>query len=913
MTFRPNYQRSVPGGGRTVDTGPPRTNTGLTGLGAVGGATGVGAGALRVIVEFLTQYDAEAVKQLEADIARIQGQESQYQQFLSQENATRAKEEKTLGDLTQLRQRSNVTFTKAQRKELLEIRDLERSRNADAKAQAARRKEELGALTGFSRAEINRLVNEDKIRQKIDERRAKYAGAVARAEQLTLGFQEQQLVAQRQLTFLQNLRANLGPKLGSLALGAAGGIFGGAIVGLGFAAAQTVIDAVGAGIEAIIDPGKEAREILDSVADSINDIAESEGITTLAAARQELERLGALASGLDAEILGDAAAWERVRDLIKEAADLLKLQTAELEKQRREEAIQLRFRELVAQQPTGIIRNATEADRAGVAARNQELLAQATREVDAAFRSASAGGANLASVEARLAATADIAAAAHDRLASSIDRASALRISGLEDQLSAASGPSARTQGIIDQIEAMSEAQARSNYQSQLGAIHEQRALVLLEQRIRFQGESVRMSELSARGQIVAINAQIAALQRMGQAERAALDALNDRIDAARQADSDQDKQDQKILDGYDKRIEALQKIGDEQQRYNRLLDNQYKLSQDIRRQEGESIEDFLSRRANETRQLLAERDALQREEQISGIRDERDQIAAQQELANERRENAIEAMELEARQLQAELERIDKARQAQIEALNQRREQLELEVRLEELAEQEKQLQAQETQRQRAKYLQQQLEESQKADEAELRNRQEAIEKMIEAEKRRAEEAKKWSDQAEVEKLRAMVLAARDQSDASAIIGEVVGARRAYEELSAYLEGLGLSQYEKNALLAPLYEVIQMANNKLQSIRLTQPRGTRPEALAKGGVFMLNNAMNNPFGANIRTGEEGQEIGVVLSNRVAQALKEIRPSGPMNFQVNRSDDRWRDMQTLKRTVREVIREELRS
>lgn len=50
----------------------PRTAVGYSGLGAVGGPGGVGAGALRILVEFLTQYDPKAVAALEKDVNRLE-------------------------------------------------------------------------------------------------------------------------------------------------------------------------------------------------------------------------------------------------------------------------------------------------------------------------------------------------------------------------------------------------------------------------------------------------------------------------------------------------------------------------------------------------------------------------------------------------------------------------------------------------------------------------------------------------------------------------------------------------------------------------------------------------------------------------------------------------------------------------
>jgi hypothetical protein len=79
------------------------------------------------------------------------------------------------------------------------------------------------------------------------------------------------------------------------------------------------------------------------------------------------------------------------------------------------------------------------------------------------------------------------------------------------------------------------------------------------------------------------------------------------------------------------------------------------------------------------------------------------------------------------------------------------------------------------------------------------------------------------------------------------------------------------------------------------------------------GGVLELSNA-RNPFGQNVRTGEGGTEIGVILSNKVAAILKQRNGMegqiGP--FYVNGSDNPMRDRYALGRLVKEAVAEALR-
>lgn len=928
--FRSSYQRSPQGGGRTFDTGPPRTNTGLTGLGAVGGATGVGAGALRVIVEFLTQYDSKELERLEKELTRLQRAESRNNRIVSSEMKLQAREQGQLTRIENLRNRSQTSFTKAQLKEVKAIRDLERSRNRGAIQEANQRKALLAQQTGFTKSQITSLVREDQLRQKIDERREKAAARTANAEARIKANQQQQLPIQQRLNTLQNLRANLAPKLGSLALGAVGGVFGGAVVGLGFAAAQGLIDAIGQSLKDIFDPANKARDALEGVVDEINKLAEKKGLTTLQAAAQYLKEFGEAGKGLDVQLLAEAAATQKLVEQNKQLAEILEVlrHGRSLEIDAIKERIRLTAQSLgigSSEASTARILGAINPDfvvnpGAKLSADEQRILDAVQKDVEASANAAANAAARLAAEERALASAGQIAEFAQTRLSNAIERVGGLRITGLQDQLEGLSGagPSARTKGIQDQLDAITEGSQQAAYASQLQQIQEQRALVLLEQRIRFQGESVRLDQLSARGQMVAIDARIEALQRAGQAEREQLDILNDQIEAARKADQAQDKRDAKALEVFDEKIEALREEGDAQDRLNKLLDLQYRLSQDISRQEGESIQDFIQRRANETRGLLAEQASLARTDQIGGIEKERDQVKAIQEVANERREAAIEAQELQRDQLQSQLERIEKARQAEIQALNDRKAQLALEVQLQDLAEQEKQLASQETTRQRTKDLQKQLSESQKADQEALESRRKSLEDQVEAEQKKVDDALYWANLENQEKLRLAVAGANTYADVQAIIGELAGARRAYAELKAYVDANNIDPSISNPFLIPLQQLIEAAAAKLGSIMagsLPARGGNRATPMAEGGIFsVLRNSLNNPYGANIRTGEQGEEIGVVLSNRVARILKEQTGSKipPMTVTINRSTDPWLDQQRARRMVRDVIEDTIR-
>lgn len=930
MTFRRGqYQRNTSTTGRVVDTGPPRTNQGLTGLGAVGGPTGVGAGALRVIVEFLTQYDSDELKQLEGELFRLQKVEDRHNTRMSALKKSEAQSQGAITRLRNIEQRAELNFTGAQQKEIKKIRDLERTRGKDAKDRARAAKELLATQTGFSKSEISQLVNADRIRSKAEQRRAAFAERTARAEANIAKNQQQQANIGQRVGRLQQLRTQLAPKLGSLALGAIGGVFGGAIVGLGFAAAQVLIDAVGQALKDVVDPANRAREAVGGVADAVNKIAEKEGITTLQAATKYLKDLGPAAAGISPEIIAASVVVQQLTEDVEAliAAREVAAHAPELIKEQQLNLIRQMVKELGQGGGAGArsFANLKEALDTGDTSRlsSQELQIYNSvidQTADSSDRAANAQ-ARLAAQERGAAQAAAIAEIAQSRLVSALQRISGLRVSGLQDQLSAIqdAGPSARTQALQTQLEGMAEAQSRAAAGAQLAQIQEERSLVLLEQRVRFQGESVRLDTLSARGQLVAIDARISSLQKAGEAERANLDAVNDTIDALRKADQEQDKRDQAALKVFDDQIDALREKGEAQDRFNRLLDLQYQLGQTIKRQEGESIADFVSRRANETRQLLAQQASLGREGQIGGLENQRDALAATQEVANARREAAIEQKQLEADALQQQIERIEKGRAAEIDALNQRKDQLQLEVRLQELAEQEKQVAAQETARKRTKAIQDALKASQDADAKETKSRQDAINDQVEAEQKKLERLLYYTDQENLTRLQQAVAGARTYGDMNTISGEIAGAKRVLGELRALVAAGVLPASMVSDRIANLVTIIRSAEAKLGSVVSRMPRPATPGGtpsgripFAEGGAFWLNNAMNAPF-SNMQVGESGKEIGVVLSNRVAKVLQDQSrsPIPSMPVTVNRSTDPWADEQRARRLIKKTVQEML--
>lgn len=894
---------------------PPRTTTGLTGLGAVGGPTGVGAGALRVVVEFLTQYDADRVKQLEDDLKRLDNLQQLSGARDSKINKARLKDEAQLAQILQ----DKLTLSSEEAKVIKRLRDLSRSSGDEKLAQY---KSELAAAVKdleLSQESIESLINEDRIRAEIAAKEH-HRRELERAEKArSVAISKDQVQVERTLFSIEQLRATLLPKLGALALGAAGGaILGTVLSATAFAAVSAVLGAAGEALQDIIDPARHAREEIGGVADEITRLGEAAQNPSLrAGAVDYLKELGDVADHVNPQFLVQAANIAKANEALEKYGKLADI--INNLPQLRTEAIRTAFEAFAGEEidkskfddVTNAILHGAEASK--LSAEDQKLLADAINYVDTYASKATGSVSGLATVEQLSASAAQRAAYAQQQLADSLQSISDLRIQGIQDQIDALSdtGPSILTKALAGAIEAAGEAQADANYQTQLGALAQERYLLLLQQRIRYEGAAVNLSQVSGEAALVVIDERIRALQRAGFAEQAALDAVSARLKALQKADQEQDRRDKEVLKTYDDKIAAIRKEGEAQDRVNKLLDIQYKLGQQNKRQSGESIGDFLKRRANEERQLLAERDSALRQQAIAKIQAERDAVAAIQEEANARREAAIEAVQLEQEKLQAALQAAQKARAAAIQALQDQRERIQLEVQLEKNAERTKQLERQETQRKALKALQEKLQKSQEADRKETESRKKALQEQIDAERRRTQEALKWAKVEESQKLAIAALGATSLRDVNTLIGELSGASRALAELKAYAKANGIPYSEVPGLI-DLIKNVNIAQGKVDAI-LRRTYGNIPEGAAAGGVFELSNA-RSPFGSNIRLGEQGKEIGVVLSNRVAKVLQESqRPQlGEQTFIINRSTDPYADQQRFKRVVKETFEEALR-
>lgn len=816
----------------TSTRGTPRlgqSSSALSSLGAVGGPRGTAAGALRVIVEFLTQYDPKAIKQLEGDL-----------QGLSQV-------EEELGN----KQISLADKIAAQRKKIAEGEALAAAKITDRQAKAAFKQSNLLRQTGRpsdlkEARELQRLAF---ARAGLSDKEARTIGNLVGARtrlknllaqelkisQDLVGVDEQRNAVEGRLTQFQQLKAGLPGKLGGLALGAVGGLVGGALIGVGFEAAQSVLDAVAEGLKDLVDPARHARDAIHEVGEEINSIAEGKDLSREAAARQFLEALGIAADDNTIKILAQAAAQDKLSKSIDDQNKLLEIKkhadALSQENIKRETDLlieQARTRgDLVTKQKLQVAGKGavlvTDVDRAfyekqAIAALNQEL-----DNMDAATRRAAAAQAQL---EAQMQATAALANVAARALSNAIQSGTEGLLNPLTSQIEALQGAdatSARTKAIQDKIEALQNAgSGGSNRNQELANIQQERELILLRQRLRLLGTNIDLEKYSGKFLLEAINAKLKALDKEAQA----------------------------------------------QDRLNRALDLQYRASQQLRRQEGESVSDFLERRAKENRDVLSE-------------------------------------------QRQLETEKVK-------ESLQELQEKTQDEVALADLAEREKTAAVKSGTDARIKELQKELKASQKADADALKAKIKALEAKRDALKKSADDAEYYASVAANEEIRQAIRAANTVEKLAQLSGATRGLESAKAFLTALLQSGVLRPEEAKQVKAALDRINTTLSKvgdqfyNVQSHALPGPGGA-PKPFASGGFIPLNSG-STPFGSSARFGEEGTEYGMmVLTNRMVNKLRQSQGrdvgTGPITIYESENPLRsaFRTRQAVKQGIEEAL------
>jgi hypothetical protein len=309
-------------------------------------------------------------------------------------------------------------------------------------------------------------------------------------------------------------------------------------------------------------------------------------------------------------------------------------------------------------------------------------------------------------------------------------------------------------------------------------------------------------------------------------------------------------------------KIKALQKEAAAQDRLNRLLDLQYKMSQTLRRNEGESIQDFLERRAQTERGYLSEQRDIEQE--------------VQQEHLQELQEKTQD------------------------------------EVALAELAEQQKNAAAQGGADHRMQLLQKELEASRRHDAAVTKAKLAAIEKQKKAYEEGAEKAAEYATATKNFQIREAISAAHTLGQIAKLSGQVNGLYAAQAFLTALLQTGALRGAEYTMVTEALSRISQTLKNYDNKVDKLAPKVGGKIRLAEGGLIPLRNS-SNPFGGNLQFGEQGTEYGLILQHQVAKGLKAAMGKGVGQvgpFYMERAPGDWvKDRYEMKRLVKEAVTE----
>lgn len=795
-------------------------NAGITSLGAVGGPRGGAAAGARIIVDFITNYDASAVKQLQADLASftntIATEEARRTRIVQRNINARGRYER--GEAI-ARAKIALAPADAQRqlkKDLADAKALAESPRRVDRQKAEQKIEQI--ITGLRTSAVNLSKEDERIlrRMLVSRRTMVSTGRQLHTIQSRItAATHEQAAAQQKLLTLQRAGA-LASRFGALAIGMAGGLVGGLVLGAAFTAIEGALGQVGETLLNVIDPLRTARAEFKALGEEIRGM-EGEGVITDAdRVKAWAEQYGISLTDAEKSTLAYAAALDRYVESYnkkKQAEEAAKGNNDELSKINRDLANSLIEQDREAKKlvttygqsgtTMGIVVDQEYYLKKAAELTNQTLAAQANAlyaQADAARRSAQATA---------------FAAIAQQQFQNAADAAMGRQSASYDARVEAlGSGESARTRGLQARLDRAQGGGGSGNAQA-LRDNAEERALTLLRMRLRLLGTAINIEKYEGKFRLEAINM----------------------------------------------RIKALQEEGDAQDRVNRLLQNQYEQSQEVRRNEGESIKDYLERRAQKNRELLSEADDIRRDEQQA--------------------------------------------------ALDKQKDIVEDEIKLRELAEQRKQMLQSAGTSAYIENLQKQLKASQEADAKALEAKKKAIEEAKKAQEAANKEAIELSTEAATQQALAAVKGIRFVEQWNKVSGYLSGLYRARSALEALVKGFGLPPDMARGYLANLDKQIAAWEAK-QSEFLGGVTVDGKTRLAGGGIVMLKNSQN-PFGSNVRVGEGGSELAVVLSNKVTNALSRTK-SGSQNFGpfvLQSSGDLLRDRYGLKKLVSEAVGEAL--
>lgn len=940
-------------------------------LGAVGGPRGVGAGSIRALINFVTTYDRGALQKLEGDLANLKSQQVSTQQTIAGLLAKRAQLEQQI----KVAQQATVLLGKQSQENLKAYTDLQKKATAElqvngkttvdtaqelAAAQAKFVSEAVEAKE-LTKQQATNILAASGYASRLADNQEKL-NALAFINRDVQGEINAKLTLQQQL---MNRGKQLAGTLNSLLLGAVGGVVGGAVVGgLIFGPLQAGLDAVANFATDIIDPAHKARDAVKDLGEAINGMVSPELPTRLAAAIDAVSKLQGPQKGFTtanplavaAQVASSQEALDKAQkytDELKHGNDLLaeqqrkwadnfiavdtvngKLQTVVQTVSDFSQSNNLFVRSLADGKVEAInldyylglgadqlaiwgpeaaaaaqkLQDAADAAKAlasyledasktQIDAHLNQTLATINSFSDIALgRLQAAADADIQGITDKFQGSIDQAQAnANDRIAKLQQRSQSLggpsgRTTSLQKQLEALNntGPSRRTRELADQLERINRATEKQAYLASLAAVAEEKHLTLLKQRLEASKTDIDISKYSGQGRLIAIQAE----------------------------------------------LDLLSRRNAEQQKFNKLLDIQYAISKGVQRTQGESIQDFIGRRAQFYRDQLQQAGELNNQTVADSLNAEKTRVQNEIDLRDlaEKKKKIIadRAHQLLLRRLQNEL---DASKQADQDALDSRRKQLQTELDASRSADQK----ALDSQRAAiAKHIDDiraatdtHVAELNRERDAAIAARQKqydfdvakekaATDNLIAQAKARADAAKQWADVAAANQKAAAISAAQDLATIGAIAGKAAGSSLAYEQLKAELEAFGLTGPELQAALANVLTVRNAAQHRIDELTKSKAAYYGP-GYAKGGFFEVTNSMN--FGKNIRGGEEGRELGwsdgrlgAILPHKIAESLKGAMGNGAMiagGVTINRSDDPYRDYHTLKRTITDVVDQRL--
>jgi hypothetical protein len=307
--------------------GFPGTNNSNLGLGAAGGPKGVAAGLAQVLVRFVMQYDAQALKRIASDLAKNdaarKANATQITTATKQQQSLEAQLAKAAlarNNLSQIGVASYKQLVAAQKQAQLEEAAFGRVTQAGT-ANLLAREAAFKAQSGLSRELTLTLVNQEGISQQLVVSHEQLAALLEQEANLNT----ENLALERERASTTQRAGAAGQRIGSLLLGLTAATVGGQIISAAvMEPIQNALEGISKAFDTLVNPGKAAAEVVDDVAASLDKLKSAlPNSTDLQAAQALVNGLspssGALAGPLSTApnlkaLQDQAAAQKKIND-----------------------------------------------------------------------------------------------------------------------------------------------------------------------------------------------------------------------------------------------------------------------------------------------------------------------------------------------------------------------------------------------------------------------------------------------------------------------------------------------------------------------------------------------------------------------------------------------------------------------